>query len=444
MKNIILFLFMYYGVALFSGLNLFWSAYPYDGFRVLQIILIIISSIYLLFQNNIILKSKFSFILNFLIVLLVYSSFQSIYPFRALQEVFHFLGLLIIFLCLIEVLKNVDQRLIFILSLFPVLTLLFLPLALIDRLLGNPYAVWTQSFINVRMLDDALLPCLFLIWYFSTKYLENKKVMILLFIASILFFLNFLLNGSRAIFLSITVSFIFFYFISKRDFYTYSKIPIVSFLTAFVFHWIYKTLNPDNQNISLFRYTSSGRVEIWYQALEAWSNHPFWGIGGNHLLLYIKNGVLHPHNLAILLLSEFGLIVFILILYLFLLLINKILKSRKEIPLPLLVGLLGIGINCMLSGSMVYPASQTLNVFYAAFVLSFINFTEHKANIFTKIFIILVLFGTLFLQFNNITCVNCMSEGERQAPRFWNYGIGRNLIPYDEESVGKKVSSDNY
>ena len=57
---------------------------------------------------------------------------------------------------------------------------------------------------------------------------------------------------------------------------------------------------------------------------------------------------------------------------------------------------------------------------------------------------ILVLSGILFLQFNNITCVNCMSVGERQAPRFWNYGIGRNLIPYDEERIGQNVSSDDY
>lgn len=444
MKNIILFLFIYYGFILFSGLNLFWSFYPYDGFRVLQIVLIIISSIYLLFQNNIILKSKIYFILFTLMGLLIYSSLQSIYPLRALQEVFHFLGLLILFLCLIKVLKNVDQRLIFALSLFPLLTLIFLPVTLFERVLGNPYTVWTQSFVNVRMLDDALLPCLFLIWYFSTKYLDNKKVRTLLFIASTLFFLNFILNGSRAIFLSIIVSFIFFYFISKRNFYTYSKIPAVSFLTALILHWVYKALNSDNQNISLVRYSSSGRIEIWSQTLEAWSNHSFWGIGGNHLLLYIKHGVLHPHNLPILLLSEFGLIVFILILYLFLLLINKILKDRKEIPVPLLVGIVGIAVNSMLSGSMVYPASQTLNIFYIAFALSFIHFSIQKTNMLTKIFIILVLFGTLFLQFNNITCMNCMSVGERQAPRFWNYGIGRNLIPYDEERIGQNVSSDDY
>lgn len=322
MKNIILFLFVCYGFIIFSGLNLFWSYYPYDGFRILQILLVIFSSIYLLFQKNIILKSKIYFILITLTVLLIYSSFQSIYSLRALQEVFHFLGLLIIFLCLIGVLKNVDQRLIFTLSLFPVLTLIFLPIALIDRLLGNPYAVWTQSFVNVRMLDDALLPCLFLIWYFSIKYLENKKIVAILFVVSTLFFLNFILNGSRAIFLSVIIAFVFFYCINKKQFYIYSKIPIMSFLTALILHWIYKALNSDNQNITLLRYSSSGRIEIWYQTLEAWSNHLLWGIGGNHLLLYIKHSVLHPHNLPILLLSEFGLIVFILILYLFLLLIN--------------------------------------------------------------------------------------------------------------------------
>lgn len=444
MKNVILFLFIFYSFIIFSGLNLFWSYYPYDGFRVLQILLIIISSIYLLFQNNIILKYKFYFIFIILTALLIYSSFQSIYYLRTLQEAFLFLGLLVLLLCLIKILKNIDQRLIFILSLFPLLTLIFLPIALIDRFLGNPYAVWTQSFVNVRMLDDALLPCLFLIWYFSAKYLDNKKVKTLLFVASTLFFLNFIFNGSRAIFLSIIVSFIFFYFISKRNFYTYSKIPIVSFLTALILHWVYKSFNSDNQNIPLLRYSSSGRVEIWYQTLEAWSSHPFWGIGGNHLLLYIKDNILHPHNLPLLLLSEFGLIVFILISYLFLLLINKILKSRKEIPVPLFVGLVGIGVNSMLSGSMIYPASQTLNIFYIAFALSFMHFSIQKTNIFSKLFMILVLGGTLFLQLNNIICVNCMSIGERQAPRFWNYGIGRNLIHYDEERIGKKVVPADY
>lgn len=444
MKNILIFLFIGYGFIVFSGLNLFLSYYPYDGFRVLQIILIIISIFYLFFQNNTILKSKFSFILVILTLLLSYSSFQAIYPFRALQEAFHFLGLLLVFFCLIHVLNNVDQRIILILSLFPLLTLVFLPISLFERILGNPYAVWTQSFVNVRMLDDALLPCLFLIWYFSTKYLDNKKVRVLLFIASTLFFLNFILNGSRAIFLSIISSFVFLYFINKKQFYVYFKTPIVSFVIAIILYWIYKALNYDNQNISLVRYSSSGRVEIWSQALEAWTNHPFWGIGGNHLLLYIKNGVLHPHNLPILLLSEFGLIAFMLISYLFLLLIKKILKSKAEIPVPLLVGVLGISLNSMLSGSMVYPASQTLNIFYVAFTLSFIYFTKYKTTIFTKLFLIFVVCGTLILQFNNIVCVNCMSMGERQAPRFWNYGIGRNLTPYNEGRVGKEVSPDDY
>src|SRR5690606_22046492 len=119
-----------------------------------------------------------------------------------------------------------------------------------------------------------------LIWYFSTKFLDNKKVRVLLFIASTLFFLNFILNGSRAIFLSIISSFVFLYFINKKQFYVYFKTPIVSFFVAIILYWIYKALNYDKQNISLVRYSSSGRVEIWSQALEAWTNHPFLGIGG--------------------------------------------------------------------------------------------------------------------------------------------------------------------
>lgn len=105
---------------------------------------------------------------------------------------------------------------------------------------------------------------------------------------------------------------------------------------------------------------------------------------------------------------------------------------------------MGIFVNSLLSGSMIYPASQTLNVFYIAFVLSFLNFKFHKKNIFMQLFLISILTATIYLQFKNITCVNCMSIGERQAPRFWNYGIGRELVKYDEGRVGQKVESKDY
>lgn len=446
MKKIYFSFILLYCFIVFSGLNLFWSYYPYDGFRILQILIVVISSIYLIFNKKNIFTDNYYCIFISLIILFIYSCLQAVYPLRALQEAVHFLGLLVVFIAVLTVLSNNNnQKIILAFSLFPLLTLIFLPIAITERaFLNNPYAIWTQSFINIRMLDDALLPCLFLLWYFSMKYFHNKKVIALIFLVSALFFLNFLMNGSRAIFLSLIIAFISFYLMNKKEFYLYFKIPFLSFLTACLFYWIYQLLSFDGESVSVLRYSSSGRLDIWYQAILAWSNQPFGGIGGNHLFLYIKNGVLHPHNLLILLLTEFGLIIFTLILYLLLLCVKKIIKHRNDIPTPLLIGLIGIGINALLSGSMVYPASQTLNIFYIAFTLSFIPLTFQKTNILAKIFVAIVLCATLFLQFQNITCINCMSVGDRQAPRFWNYGMSRNLVEYNEEKIGKKIDISEY
>ncbi len=48
-------------------------------------------------------------------------------------------------------------------AILPLFTLVFLPIALWSRLQGSD-GVWRQPFTNIRMLDDALLPCLFLLW----------------------------------------------------------------------------------------------------------------------------------------------------------------------------------------------------------------------------------------------------------------------------------------
>lgn len=445
MKKLFFYFFIFYFFILFSGLNFFWSFYPYDGFRILQIILIFLSGIYILFSEKYFLNKKYSVLLILLCLFVFYSSYISKIPFRSLQDGIHFLGLIVVLLSSIDFFKKYNNNLANIVCFLPILTLIFLPISLIERMfLHNPYAIWTQSFDNVRMLDDALLPLFFLNIYIYYLHKKNKVISLSIFFILTLFFLNFFLNGSRSIFISIFSAFFFLYFLNKNDFYKYLKIPFLSFIFNLIILGLYKYFNHDSNDISVFRYDSSGRIFIWKNIMEAWIESPIWGIGGNHMFLHVNNNVLHPHNFILMILTEYGLIVFLLSLYFGFSITQKIWKNRNSISSILLVGLVAIFINSLLSGSMVYPASQMLNIFYVAFVLSFLSFTYYKKNIYIQLWVLIIITTTLHLNFQNITCIGCISIGQREVPRFWHYGSSRNLVEYDEERIGKKLDISEY
>ena len=316
MKKIIFNLFVIYFFIIFSGLDIFWTYYPYDGFRVLQIILILICCFYLLINKENLFPIQISYPFLIITFLIFYSSYNAEYKIRALQEGCHFLGVLILLLCLIYLTRNMDKNKVLIISIFPILTLIFLPISLIDRMFfNNPYAVWTQSFVNIRMLDDALLPCFFLNWYFLNIYKKNKTIYMFLLFVLTLFILNFIFNGSRAIFLSIFLSSLVLYLINKNFFFTNIKSVLLTFFCALSIYLVYAFYQYDDQVTPVFRSDFSGRIQIWQKIVVAWYENSLFGIGGNHMLLYVENGVLHPHNFLLLLLSEFGLLVFIVLIY---------------------------------------------------------------------------------------------------------------------------------
>ena len=107
--------------------------------------------------------------------------------------------------------RHFSENITALIAILPMLTLIFLPISIWDRLYGGD-GVWTQSFTNIRMLDDALLPCLFLLWL-QPAWLSPKKystllrktlITTLVYIVSTIYLLSFLFHGARAGLLAIS------------------------------------------------------------------------------------------------------------------------------------------------------------------------------------------------------------------------------------------------
>lgn len=445
---------------IFSSLSLYWVQSPYDAWRIYEILILILINLFGILYLK---KNKLSyfkkpkiqkfFILSLCLIPIsvINSILLATQPERAIADAS--LYFLLFSCCLIlsiwmRINKELTNQLTAILAVIPILTLVFLPISIIDRLNGGE-GVWTQSFTNIRMLDDALLPCLFLLWGRTgflniTHYQDQKRqriISIFIFIVSTIYILSFLFHGARACLFAIFFGLILTIISSKIREYKFYKLPIISILSAVLLFYCYTLVQFKNIGSPLIRYDTSGRTELWAKSINIWINHPFFGVGGNHFLLeqpYILAA--HPHNIILKFLSEWGLgsIFFILFAIIFSILIFK---NRNKINFFIFAGIISITVNSLLSGSMLYPASQILSIWLIAYGLSFLKiykvsdyFLNLKFKNYIWIFLIVIsISGLLYVHSVDIVCNQCISVDLEGAPAFWDSGRAIHLSSIDSK-----------
>lgn len=443
----------------FSSLSAYWVKSPYDGWRIYEIIILIIIniiSIYTLLKNpKSLFKSKniyffINFSLSLIFILICSSIYFSKYSSRALADAsLYFLLFSYCFTAAI-LLKNIRhyaENLATWLAILPLLTLIFLPISLIDRLNGG-IGVWTQSFTNIRMLDDALLPCLFFLWHQPAWLNPNKHknqlkkslLIIFIYVVSTFYLLSFLFQGARACLLAIAIGLFFIIFQDKKI--KKLKLPLISLgLSIFIFT-LYHYFISQSIGSSLVRYGSSGRTELWNKALKIWLDNKWLGVGGNNFFIQSPNLLpMHPHNIMIKFLSEWGVSLFILII-LAIPFIFKVFQQYKKIPFFYISGTIAVLINSLLSGNMIYPASQLLSMTLIAYMFSYLPYTNQQSTSATKIiWIFLIIFfsiSLIYIHFPDITCIDCISIDDQGAPGFWDSGRPLHLDHYHPEGLGQK------
>lgn len=445
----------------FSSLSAYWVKAPYDAWRIYEILLLLTTNVlglYLLNKKNYqIFDEKIRKIIFPLITLLAtlvfISAWQADYSPRAFADAslyFLLMSACLIYANLFQNYKKFTENILACVAILPMLTLIFLPIAIWDRLQGG-IGAWTQSFTNIRMLDDALLPCLFLLWLRigflkpSNQLSKPKQwlLTLLIYIISIIYLLSFLFHGARACLLAILISLICVAIYNRKKSFEFLKLPTFSGLIAVTLYFIYHQILPKTIGSSIARASSSGRIDLWMKAWNTWLENPISGVGGNHFLLQQPYTVIaHPHNIWLKFLSEWGFSVFLftgLIIALYFSLKHKI----KHIPPLLLAGTIAILINSMLSGSFLYPVSQITSLCVLAYTLSFclrLNTAPSDANLMKYLWMLLIiLFSStlLWIHGQDLVCKDCISIDWEGAPAFWDSGRPLHLEPYVTENLGK-------
>lgn len=186
--------------------------------------------------------------------------------------------------------------------------------------------IFTIGYRNALRMDVsyAFLPCIISsILHIGLYFKESKKrILFLLDISSIYYFVLIFQYGMRGTLLSILVAIILMITISNKKKNSGLQWIIVILIIIGLFNLesilslVQTVFNQRGVSIyfieKFFRLGNEldhGRFEIWGKALEGFAESPIWGNGINSFLN--KTGIIYPHNFILQFLFEGGLLIFI-------------------------------------------------------------------------------------------------------------------------------------
>lgn len=457
----------------FSDSNVYWVADAYDGWRIFQIILLMMLGVYAVFicTHNTSFSPQttktFTFAMPVLFGLVVVSSWQAEHSARAAADAALYSLLAISVWAQADLFRKNQATAAHIAAWLAVLPL-FVVSSLFTRLSqaidDNTGDDWHQSFANIRMLDDALLPCLFLLWQRPAwlakntfhNHLLNKAITTAIYLISTAYILILWYDGARAVLLSILIG-LGFIAIFRRDSWSKLCLPLLTLVGAGILFLTLKHITTPNFLANpILRTGNSGRVELWIKTIQLWQENPILGVGGNNFVTsnpWLLNG--HPHNLPLQWLSEWG-IAGLLALLLLVPLAIQFFRHRQILPVFALGAVVAAGVDALLSGVLVYPLSQMLSVWLFAWLVSLLPMHRIDATATTplnhqvqlasktsfitwhsmlKVITVVAILTMFIVHGKDIICTNCMSTDSDNAPRFWQFGRALHLVPIGSEAI---------
>ena len=411
-----------------------WSSTLYNEWRLLEIGLLCFGAIIGIWQNWLPQKkiSTLYFILMILLAIGVAAS-DSIY--RSALELTHWCMLIIVCISTAGAIREKPMAAdlaTWIIALTPLPVVLFTFIKAETSINLN-----AAHFSNVRALDDYLLALILLLigllhrsaW---SRYQWIARIAICIYVIALI------RDGARAALLATMLAFLYIAWAHFRD---KNKIRVHAVILA-GFLIIVTTLVffPDLFN-GLFRVTTSGRNELMELAKRYVIDQPLLGIGGQGWGLYrrdseiylgiLRTDVLHPHNILIQLIVEWGLAGWILS---YLIVIGSIsLFKTHGIKNPWVVAAsLALLINIILSGALIYPHTQIAYLWIIACIVSEISDAKVtmptgknynwqwkiKIGSLLLIFIIIVGWGIRPCQIEKLD----VNNSHLTYPRYWDDG----------------------
>lgn len=364
-----------FAVVAFSGaITFFGIADPYDAYRKAQVICLSILIACSVFRRTTPIKgdSRFGLCLAaisvaFLAICLHGTQWS---PFSIADATLYGMLFIGVLACarLVEGDQQRQDRVAVILALAPLLNIWLMVLSIVDLYLSGTSKEWQLVFSSTREFDDALLPCLFLLWH-RPGGLSRKRMTPLVWMLSMLYLLALWLDGARSVLLSATCVLLFLAFLRRES--TLLRLPLSSLVVAGAFfygmRWLFDSTNSTS---TVFRLTTSYRSELWSGIAESWGRSPWIGIGGDqfgrHEGLVVA---MHPHNIALQWIGEYGFLGVAAVVFVGLLLV-RLIRGHRWVPPFCLGAVLACAMNSLASGAFVYPLSQLLIIWTAGWALA--------------------------------------------------------------------------
>lgn len=390
----------------------------YNEYRTIQVALLLLLALTACFyQRQSIIKTE---ILLFLCI--VFCSFFWEQPtfiitdlllFYLLYQCFHILSY-----------KQLTSKIIVISSLY---IFAQLPFTLWDYVRTGIYqSIWYPLNWNIRVYNSYfLIVSIFAAWYYLTKQAYRYLYLLFLFLA----FFAVLLDGGR----SVTISYTLFIVIVSITYRQVRWHLIFTYITSWLayFSVVYVAgFTSKGVSLRIARESSSGRIDLWENAYRCWLQHPIVGCGFYQREQY-PNLPAHPHNIFLQVLSETGLLIFGLLIYITFIAMRRI-RWKQTQSYFVIAALLAIGVDLFFSGVHIYPVTQMALLWLFLFLLKNPEFVDSNlydqvdsgkstciASIFLLSFYFLVSVWFIFLFIKTQAFV---SEVPFTPPRFWIYG----------------------
>lgn len=306
-----------------------------------------------------------------------------------------------------------------------------LPFSLWDYLSTGTYeAIWYPLTWNIRVYDSYfLILSVFAVWFYMTKQAYRYLYLLFLFLA----FFAILLDAGRSATIAYTL-FIAIVSIAYRHvrwhfvfIYAASWLAYLSVTYAASFA---NTSGSDGMSLQVARESSSGRIDLWINAYQCWSQHPIIGCGFYQLEQYPSLSA-HPHNLFIQVLTETGLLGFGFLIYIIFMIIKRIDWSQPQ-SYFVMAALLAVGVDLFFSGVHIYPVTQMALLWLFVFLLKNPEFSypSHFNQVITHrqsmthrmlpviIYLVISIWFIYLLSHTNALS----SETPITPPHFWVYG----------------------
>ena len=414
LKNKELLIALYF-LLFFLGFTTGLSYSTYNEFRVYEIAVLLVFSLHALLTKQLIVKS----------LELLFLSFVAVGSFFWQQPLFTITELLLTYLLYKNFqILNYNNFITKIIVLSTFLLFLLLPLSLIEYGKTGLYeAIWYPLPWNIRAYDSYfLVVSIFATRLYLTEHKYKSSYLILLFLS----FFAVLLDAGRSVTLAYTA-----FVLLVSVFHKSARLPLIFTYSMSWLAYIALTYiaNLNSSSLLIARESSSGRIDLWINALQCWSQHPMIGCGFYQLKRFPRLPA-HPHNLFIQIFTETGLVGFAFLAFIMFKIAKNISWNIKQ-NYFVIAALLAVTIDMSLSGVHIYPITQMALLWLFVFLLknpefSHSQFFNNKLTIasHSQRAITLVVFITMaiWLSYLSLQAFNFSSDMSLTPPRFWVHG----------------------